>query len=96
MTDLQIWRKTTPTLISILRHGLKSGQYSDIEFLVGPEKFSIHAHKTILMLRSELFETMFSEHWTQGQGGTLELVDNHPETFEIFLEVRREIFAYLL
>ena len=36
---------------------------SDVEFVVGGK--SIHAHKTILVLRCEHFKTMFSGDWKE-------------------------------
>ena len=36
---------------------------SDIEFVIGGK--SIHAHKTILVLRCEHFKTMFTGDWKQ-------------------------------
>ena len=55
-------------LIGMLRDGiyfmlLHMQNTSDVEFVVGGK--SIHAHKTILVLRCEHFKTMFSGDWKE-------------------------------
>lgn len=87
MGGVETWRTNRKKVTEVLEYGLQAGLYSDVGFLVGPEKFRLNAHKNILMMRSEVFVAMFSEKWNTEGWTTVELVDNDPDTFKAFLRV---------
>ncbi|KAL1448725.1 hypothetical protein MTO96_028161 [Rhipicephalus appendiculatus] len=62
---------------------LQSGQYSDVEFSVKPEKFPISktfkAHRQLLALRNEVFAAMF--YGQLAEKNTVVITDLHPDGF---------------
>ena len=77
-------RNTIQDLNRIL---LETEKYSDIKFLVGPDKTPIRSHKFILMTRSSVFEVMFGETWMDPSITDVEIPDADPEVFRDFLKV---------
>ena len=68
----------------------KSGKHTDVEFVVGLDKQSFHSHQVVLMARSEVFEAMFSDSWTDGKRKVqIVIPDTESQAFALFLEVRR-------
>ncbi|CAG7824002.1 unnamed protein product [Allacma fusca] len=64
---------------------LKRQKNCDVTFEVGQEKKKIQCHRSFLMSRSPVFETMFSENWDTWEGPII-LPDVEPETFDFFLQ----------
>lgn len=63
----------------------KNGTNTDVEFRVGSSSFK--AHKTVLMLHSEYFESMFHASMLETQSKQpLEIKDISPENFALVLE----------
>ncbi|XP_037501635.1 BTB/POZ domain-containing protein 3 [Rhipicephalus sanguineus] len=62
---------------------LESGQYSDVEFSVKPEKFPVSktfkAHRQLLALRNEVFAAMF--YGQLPEKNTVVITDLHPDGF---------------
>lgn len=84
------WRENQgprSTIQDLNRILLKTEKYSDVTFLVGPEKTPIRSHKFILMTRSSVFEVMFGETWADSNETTVEIPDATPDVFRDFLKV---------
>jgi len=80
-------------LLDLNRAVLESGRFSNVSFLVGPERVQIKAHSLILAARSSVFEAMFSLTWAQSQASDdcnvpVEVPDTEPNSFRSFLMVR--------
>uniref|UniRef100_A0A182NJ36 BTB domain-containing protein n=1 Tax=Anopheles dirus TaxID=7168 RepID=A0A182NJ36_9DIPT len=64
--------------------------FSDVTFIVGPEKRRIHAHKLYLVTASEYFYTMFCGNFVEAHQSEVVLEDVDPE---VFLTVLRLIYG---
>lgn len=64
---------------------LVSGRFADVAFKVGVKIFK--AHRTILVVQSEYFDTMFNSSWNESEDcDCIEVTDVEPEIFEAFLK----------
>ncbi|XP_065906033.1 BTB/POZ domain-containing protein 19-like [Dysidea avara] len=61
-------------------------EFSDVQFVIGEERQSIHAHKCILAARCEVFRAMFSTPTTPDDNAPLILSDIKPVVFMAVLE----------
>lgn len=65
---------------------LREEKHCDVTFVVGPSEERIQCHQIFLQARSPVFETMFSERWSEGSS-EIQIPDVDPKTFRAFLEV---------
>jgi len=63
---------------------LKSGLFSDVEFIVGEKKEVFQAHKLILRTGSKVFDKLFN---MEPAKTSFEVPDLEPEAFQILLKV---------
>ena len=64
---------------------LHEEEFCDVNFLVGPSKEQIRAHRLFLMARSSMFRANFSGRWESGE--YIELPQFEPAAFKSFLKV---------
>ena len=66
---------------------LNDSKHFDVQFLVGPDKHPVPAHKGLLAARSEYFRAMFQpEGMLESARNAIEIPDHHPAAFKRMLE----------
>ena len=62
--------------------------FSDIKFLIGPSRKTVHAHRCILSARCEVFRAMFTDQSHKHKDGEVPFVlsDMTPEIFLAMME----------
>lgn len=82
------------SLTAMMSRVLENGLFSDVVLLIGPEEYSIKAHKMVLAGRSTVFEAMLQSRWTEQQDEQdpdtmvrIRLPDHEVDSFKIFIRV---------
>ena len=66
---------------------LSNPRYSDVRFIAGADAVEIPAHRSLLVLHSEVLSTMFqAEGWMESEHSTIALPDVSPSTVRAFLQ----------
>ncbi|XP_035712617.1 BTB/POZ domain-containing protein 2 isoform X2 [Folsomia candida] len=80
------------SLTAMMSRVLENGLFSDVVLLIGPEEYSIKAHKMVLAGRSTVFEAMLQSRWTEQQDEQdpdtmvrIRLPDHEVDSFKIFI-----------
>jgi hypothetical protein len=69
-----------------LKKLLNSGDFSDLEIIVGKERKVLHAHKAILAARSDWFRSALRPGFREAREGRINVLEDDPKIFEALLE----------
>ncbi|CCX09660.1 Similar to Speckle-type POZ protein-like A; acc. no. Q5BL35 [Pyronema omphalodes CBS 100304] len=69
-----------------LKKILQSGDFSDLDIVVGHEQKVIKAHKAILAARSDWFRSALRPAFREAREGRINMLDDDPKIFEALLE----------
>jgi hypothetical protein len=81
--------KTTTNMSKLWLRMLNGDCFSDTTFVVGPEKYVVKAHRAVLTVSSEVFETMFSGSFPTQDQIEIEDIDK-----EDFIEMLHYIYTH--
>jgi hypothetical protein len=90
-TPTSFWdqQKNTTAVDSVGKHLkklLNSGDFSDLEIVVGREGHVLQAHKAILAARSDWFRSALRPGFREAREGRITLLEDDPKIFESLLE----------